>query len=204
MYFFRTQMVNLYTRETAVYELSIVLLLFAVFFFIFDAIQGTAVGTLRGYKDTRIPYSLPCLVTGWLACPSVPAWAWVGSARPWGCMAFGWGSLRVWVVPPCYSVSGSPDSARMWHWCRNLQALESIELGARLLARRHSRHPSHYSHQRGVARVTAYGAPRRHSRACSGIQRNKGNTARSSGFDKNDGVRWVNIVTKILRQPSPG
>ena len=100
MYFFRTQMVNLYTRETAVYELSIVLLLFAVFFFIFDAIQGTAVGTLRGYKDTRIPLfialfsywlvGLPIgasLGLGWFGKAMGVYGFWVGLASGVGCAA---------------------------------------------------------------------------------------------------------------------
>ncbi len=93
MYFFRTHLVGLYTTETAVYELAIILLLFAVFFFLFDAIQATAVGALRGYKDTRIPLlialfsywlvGLPIGATlgfGWLGEPMGVYGFWVGLA----------------------------------------------------------------------------------------------------------------------------
>ncbi len=39
---------------------------------------------------------------------------------------------------------------------------------------------------RGAARVAAYGAPRRHSRACSGIQRNEGYSPVITGADDED------------------
>ncbi len=55
VYFFRHLMVNAYTSEVAVANLSATLLLFVVFYLLFDALQATAVGTLRGYKDTKVP-----------------------------------------------------------------------------------------------------------------------------------------------------
>ncbi len=55
IFFLRAHLVSFYTSEAAVVELSQTLLLFVVFFLLFDALQSTAVGALRGYKDTRIP-----------------------------------------------------------------------------------------------------------------------------------------------------
>ena len=55
IYFARFYMVGLYTSESEVAELASTLLLFVVFFLVFDAMQSTGAGTLRGYKDTRVP-----------------------------------------------------------------------------------------------------------------------------------------------------
>jgi len=55
IFFLRNELVGLYTNEQTVAGLSATLLLFVVFFLIFDAGQATAVGALRGYKDTKIP-----------------------------------------------------------------------------------------------------------------------------------------------------
>ena len=55
IYLFRFDLVDLYTRDVAVANQASTLLLFVVFFLIFDAIQSTAAGALRGFKDTRRP-----------------------------------------------------------------------------------------------------------------------------------------------------
>ena len=55
IYFFRESFVSVYTGEQDVVDLAVVLLFFVVFFLVFDAMQSTCVGTLRGYKDTRTP-----------------------------------------------------------------------------------------------------------------------------------------------------
>ena len=55
IFLLRDTMVAQYTREPEVARLSATLLLFVVFFLLFDALQATCVGTLRGYKDTRVP-----------------------------------------------------------------------------------------------------------------------------------------------------
>ncbi len=55
IFLFRESLVEIYTNETEVRDLSVSLLLFVVFFLYFDATQATFVGTLRGYKDTKIP-----------------------------------------------------------------------------------------------------------------------------------------------------
>jgi MATE family multidrug resistance protein len=55
IYFYRFDLVSLYTRDTDVGNQAGILLLFVSFFLIFDAVQSTAAGALRGYKDTRMP-----------------------------------------------------------------------------------------------------------------------------------------------------
>lgn len=100
VFLFRGSMVGLYTTDPAVYELSRTLLLFVVFFLIFDAMQTTALGTLRGYKDTRVPMyialfsywavglPLECaLGFGWFAAPLGVYGFWVGLALGLGVAA---------------------------------------------------------------------------------------------------------------------
>ena len=55
IFFLRDFLVGVYTTEPAVMSLAATLLLFVVFFLFFDASQVTFVGTLRGYKDTKVP-----------------------------------------------------------------------------------------------------------------------------------------------------
>jgi MATE family multidrug resistance protein len=78
IYFFRAHLVTAYTSEAAVADLAVILLLFVVVFLLFDALQSTAIGALRGYKDTRRPM--------WIALFSY----WV-IGLPIGCiLGFGW------------------------------------------------------------------------------------------------------------------
>jgi len=55
VYFFRFDLVSFYTKDLAVASQAANLLLFVTVFLVLDAIQSTASGALRGYKDTRIP-----------------------------------------------------------------------------------------------------------------------------------------------------
>ena len=55
LFLLRAPLAGLYTMEADVHQLATLLLLFVVFYLAFDAAQGTALGTLRGYKDTRTP-----------------------------------------------------------------------------------------------------------------------------------------------------
>ncbi len=101
IYLFRSHLVGFYTTETAVSELANVLLLFVVFFLLFDAVQATAAGALRGYKDTRIPMFI-ALFSYWglglpLGCtlgfglvgePMGVYGFWIGLASGVGCAAF--------------------------------------------------------------------------------------------------------------------
>ena len=61
----RFHIASLYTNDTAVYELAATLMLFVAVFQLFDNSQSTAIGALRGYKDTRIPMIIT-LVGYWL------------------------------------------------------------------------------------------------------------------------------------------
>ena len=65
IFFLREDIVNVYTTETNVSQLSATLLLFVVFFLVFDACQSTCLGVLRGYKDTRTPLFI-ALLCFWL------------------------------------------------------------------------------------------------------------------------------------------
>lgn len=100
IYLFREDMVSWYTREPEVVSLSATLLLFVVFFLIFDASQATAAGALRGYKDTRVPMwiaifsywgvGLPLECTlgfGWIGEPMGVFGFWIGLAAGVGTAA---------------------------------------------------------------------------------------------------------------------
>ena len=61
----RHDLVGLYTNESDVVQLAAGLLLLGALFQVFDGPQGTLMGTLRGYKDTRAPMMI-ALVAYWL------------------------------------------------------------------------------------------------------------------------------------------
>ncbi len=65
MFFLRNEFVSVYTTEPSVLDLASTLLLFVVFFLVFDACQSTCLGILRGYKDTRTPLFI-ALLSFWL------------------------------------------------------------------------------------------------------------------------------------------
>ena len=65
MFFLRTDIVSAYTTEPSVLDLASTLLLFVIFFLVFDACQSTCLGILRGYKDTKIPLFI-ALLCFWL------------------------------------------------------------------------------------------------------------------------------------------
>ncbi len=110
IFFFRVPMVHVYTSEAAVADLSIILLMFVVFFLVFDAFQSTAVGALRGFKDTRTPMwialfsywgvGLPveCILGfGWIGEPMGVYGFWLGLASGVGTAAILLG-FRLWRV----------------------------------------------------------------------------------------------------------
>jgi len=55
LYAFRTDIATLYNAQPAVIQMTSTLLIYAAIFQLGDALQVTAAGALRGYKDTRIP-----------------------------------------------------------------------------------------------------------------------------------------------------
>ena len=98
IFLLREELVSLYTTEKDVRDLSISLLLFVVFFLYFDATQATFLGTLRGYKDTKVPMfialisywlvAFPIQIVlgfGWLGDPMGIYGFWIGLASGVGC-----------------------------------------------------------------------------------------------------------------------
>lgn len=86
--FFRDAVVSLYTNDPAVREIAISLLLMAAIFQIADGMQIGAAGTLRGYKDTRVPMAINTFAYWVLAFPlaylaaitfrAPPSYIWAG------------------------------------------------------------------------------------------------------------------------------
>jgi MATE family multidrug resistance protein len=114
IFLWREDFVAFYTTETRVSDLSAVLLLFVVFFLVFDATQATAAGALRGYKDTRVPM-LIALFSYWcvgLPLECVLGFGWIG--EPMGVYGF-WLGLAAGVGTAALLLS-----ARLWMTSRNL------------------------------------------------------------------------------------
>ena len=65
IYLGRHWMAALYTTDSSVMLLAAQIMLWAAAFQLVDASQSTAIGALRGYKDTRIPMVL-ALIAYWL------------------------------------------------------------------------------------------------------------------------------------------
>lgn len=57
---FRQQIISLYTNDPVIIESASVLLLCTALYQVSDAVQASASGALRGYKDTRVPMILAC------------------------------------------------------------------------------------------------------------------------------------------------
>jgi MATE family multidrug resistance protein len=75
---FRYEIASLYTNDPEVLSMAVKLLLFVAVFQLFDHSQATAIGALRGYKDTRFPMMIT-FVCYWLI------------GLPVGCLlGFGW------------------------------------------------------------------------------------------------------------------
>ena len=113
IFFFRTGLTGLYTGELEVRLLSQTLLLFVVFFLLFDATQATAVGALRGYKDTRLPMWI-AIFSYW--CIGLPAECILGFGligEPWGVYGF-WTGLALGVGAAAVLLT-----ARLWHVARD-------------------------------------------------------------------------------------
>ena len=105
VFYSRPWLAGLYSTELEVISLATDLLIFVVLFQFFDDAQVTAVGALRGFKDTRVPMwiamfsywaiGLPVgavLAFGWLDGPVFEAYAgvrgfWVGLLAGLGCAA---------------------------------------------------------------------------------------------------------------------
>lgn len=66
---FRNAVVSLYTNDPAVQAIAISLLLMAAIFQVGDGVQIGAAGSLRGYKDTRVPMVINIFSYWFLAFP---------------------------------------------------------------------------------------------------------------------------------------
>ena len=120
IFFFREDMVSLYTQEENVVRLSATLLLFVVFFLVFDASQATAAGALRGYKDTRTPMWI-ALFSYWgvgLPLECILGFGWIG--EPMGLYGF-WIGLAVGVGTAAVLLS-----TRLWMTSRNLERIKKF------------------------------------------------------------------------------
>ena len=117
---FRFDMVGFYTSETAVAELSATLLLFVIVFLVFDAAQATALGALRGYKDTKIPMFI-AMFSYWgvgLTAECALGFGWVGSFS--GVYGF-WIGLSLGIGTAALLLT-----LRLWSTSRNSQRITQL------------------------------------------------------------------------------
>lgn len=87
MFFTPEWVVSWYTNDTAVAQLAVSLLFLAAIFQFPDGIQAAAAGTLRGYKDTRIPM-LISIIAYWLFGLVIGYWL---------TFTMGWGAPGMWT-----------------------------------------------------------------------------------------------------------
>lgn len=109
----RHALVGLYSSESAVVELAAGLLAIGAVFQVFDAAQAAAMGTLRGYKDTRAPmwiafagYWVLGLPLGAALCFGVHALPEFGPAGIWWGLVAGLAAVSTALVARLASVSG--------------------------------------------------------------------------------------------------
>ena len=112
---FRTDLVALYTSETAVASLSATLLLFVVVFLVFDACQATALRALRGYKDTKVPMYI-ALFSYWavgLTAECALGFGWFGEPMGvygfWIGLALGVGTAAILLSARLWQTSAKPE-----------------------------------------------------------------------------------------------
>jgi MATE family multidrug resistance protein len=107
---FRADLVAVYSNDAAVLEIAANLLIFIAIYQIVDDTQATAVGALRGYKDTRMPMIYQ-LVGYWvIALPlgSLLAFGWQGIA-PLGVYGY-WAGLTLGLFLVTVA-----NTSRLWH-----------------------------------------------------------------------------------------
>ena len=113
----RHVLVQAYSQDPAVLEMAATLLIFIAVYQIVDDTQAVAGGTLRGYKDTRMPMVYG-LVGYWLiALPLgyVLAFQGLGPLEPsgvygfWGAMTFGLALVAVAITTRLYRTANSDE-----------------------------------------------------------------------------------------------
>ena len=124
IYLLRQQLVSMYTLDSDVLALANQLLMFVIFFLIFDASQSTATGALRGYKDTRVPMLL-ALFSFWIV------------GLPLECaLGFGWfgepmGVYGFWIGLFCAVATASVlITARLWYVSGNDKTIRRLSFGS--------------------------------------------------------------------------
>jgi MATE family multidrug resistance protein len=111
--FLRTPLVALYTTEPDVVRLGARLLLFLAVYIVVDSMQATAIGALRGYKDTRAPMLITLfgywivavplgsgLGLGWVGPGLGVDGFWIGLATGLAVVAFGLSARLLRVAAP--------------------------------------------------------------------------------------------------------
>jgi MATE family multidrug resistance protein len=105
----RGPIASLFTTDAAVATIAADLMLFVAFYQFFDDAQATAIGTLRGYKDTRVPMIVTLVVYWGIMLPlgAVLGFGLVG-APALGVAGFWWAfTLGLGLV-------AASMAARMW------------------------------------------------------------------------------------------
>ncbi len=85
---FRYEIASLYTNDPEVLSMAVKLLLFVAVFQLFDHSQATAIGALRGYKDTRYPMVVTFVCYWLIGLPvgCLLGFGWIG--EPMGVIGF--------------------------------------------------------------------------------------------------------------------
>lgn len=99
--------------------LAIELLGLAAFFQLFDGLQVTAQGALRGLKDTKLPM-LYCFVGYWLV--GIPTGLVLGYGLSWGAPGFWWGLVTGLLAASAMLSIRYFKLTRKGHWRRRLAA----------------------------------------------------------------------------------
>ena len=119
----REQIVSLFTRDQVVHQLAVELMVMVAFFQIFDHLQATAIGALRGYKDTRLPLwvTIGCYWMVGLPLGLLLGYGWMGQLTGleamgikgfWIGLITGLGLVALCVVPRIWWVSGNAPFIR--------------------------------------------------------------------------------------------
>ncbi len=113
VFFLRFELAGLYTGEGEVLNLAADLLIFVAVYQIFDDAQVTAIGSMRGFKDTRTPL-IVAFVAYWII--ALPAGAYLGLGSPqfgvqgfWAAMVLGLAVAAVVLILRYDWVSRRPE-----------------------------------------------------------------------------------------------
>ena len=106
--------------KTNVSQLSATLLLFVVFFLVFDACQSTCLGVLRGYKDTRTPLFIALLCFWLIGLP-------IGCILGFGLVSDPMEVFGFWVGLACGVISAAIGlSYRVWSTSTNADRIRLL------------------------------------------------------------------------------